>query len=141
MSINYEHLLAYSDEHRGIRANLVYACIDSDIVGAYFGYEGGGAYADGYFWIDESWNLNTGWDTFDFPKKFHKVLDQLTDIRRSFESDEEDGVLSDKGSKLEKNKNTINYDTQWEYWSDNFDTDVIYLVSDSWGVSTKWHAD
>ncbi len=141
MKINYEHLLAFSEESRGVRANLVYSTIDSDIVGSFFGYEGGGAYADGLFWINNNWDLNLGWDTFDFPEKFHKILDQLTDIRLSFESSEEDGELSKKGYELAKSDNTNEYENSWEYWSNNFDTDVIHTVSASWGLSTRWNAD
>ena len=140
MNTNYEQLLAVSDQG-GIKANVVYQKVGYNFIGSYFGYEGGGCYSDGFFWINEDEEIVCDWDTYEFPEEFRDALEKLAEIRHSFESDEEEGDPSDKGLELRESDNTNEYEHQWEYWSDNCDLFVIVLLSSQWGVSIRWHEE
>lgn len=140
MKITYEHLFAVSDEGN-IRANVIYQKIGNNFIGSYFGYEGGGSYSDGLFWINEDEEIVCDWDTSEFPEEFKNALESLAQIRRSFESDDEEGWPSEKAIELRESDNTNEYEYQWEYWSDNCDLFVIVLLSSQWGVSIRWHED
>ncbi len=133
---SYEHLLAV-DENRGIRANVIYTNMDDNFIGTFFGYEGGGAYAEGYFWLDPSENIIIDWDTSEIPRKFHKIIEALVDIRLSFESVDEEGELSEKINEL-NGENIREYDNSWEYWSENCNEHIISVLSNQWGLSIKW---
>lgn len=136
----YEHLLAV-DFSRGIRANVVYQSIGDNFIGSYFGYEGGGAYSDSFFWINAEGDVITDWDTSEFPENYRKPLESLALIRNSFESNEDEGDLSDLGLELELSDNTTEEENHWEYWSDNFDWDVIVPLSKVWALSMRWIED
>jgi hypothetical protein len=140
MSIKYQHLLAVDDK-KGIRANVVYIKIDYNFIGAYFGYEGGGAYSDGFFWINEDEEVFVDWDTSELPEQYREKLEGLAEIRHIFESDEEEGDLSEKGLELKLSVTTNEYENHWEYWSDGCDIFVISLLSNNWGISMRWNDD
>lgn len=137
----FEHLFAVDDDRR-IRANVVYRKIKNDFIGSFYGYEGGGAYADGLFWIDKDGQLLLDWDENEFPEKFHKALDELTDIRNGYggydPETEEEGFPSKEGYQLGHTDNAQDYDEHWEYRSDGFDDNIIKLISASWGLSMRW---
>lgn len=142
MKDQYEHLLAV-DEYRGIGANIVYQKVGYNFIGTYYGYEGGGCYSDGFFWINDDEGVLCDWDTSEFPEEFRTALEKLAEIRHGFESDEEDeeGAPSQKGLELRQSKNTNEHEHHWEYWSDNCDLFVIALLSSQWGLSMHWEED
>lgn len=137
----YGHLFAV-DENRGIRANVIYKIIGKEYIGSYFGYEGGGCYSDGMFVIDSKGNVERGWDTGDFSKKYEKDLHELQQIRMQYEGyDEEDdieGIPSEKGEDLYGLDNTVDHGNYWEYRSDDFEDKIITTISGHWGLSMKW---
>jgi hypothetical protein len=138
----FEHLFAVDEDH-GIRANLVYLKIEDEIIGCFFGYEGGGSYSDGSFWINKDWELFLKSDASEFPEHLSGAFEDLIAVRDSFGGYDpetlEEGWPSDAGWKLAESDNVEEYDEHWEYRSDNFDEDVINLVSGDWGLSMRWN--
>ena len=139
--IQIQNLFSVDDQDQ-ILVNLVYQKINNDFIGCYFGYEGGGAFSDGLFWIDENKIFVHEWNVIEFPENFQKILNELIVIRDEFGGfglqDEDIGVPSPKGWKFADSDTVEEYDEHWEYRSDQFEEDVINLVSQNWSLSMRW---
>lgn len=137
----YQNLYSVDDQHR-ILVNLVYQEINNEFIGCYFGYEGGGSFSDGLFWVDKNDNFFHEWNVIEFPEEFQKILNELILIRDEFggfgSQDEDYGVPSAKGWQFADSDTVEEYEEHWEYRSDQFKEAVIKLVSQNWSLSMRW---
>lgn len=131
-----EHYL--TSDGVSIHANIVYLKInDGLIIGTFSGYEGHGDYADSLFSLEKN-KLKLSLNVYDFPKKLYLKIKKIEKFRTSFESKKELGSLSTVGKKLKNSDDTQQFDTHWEYGTEEFDLKILKKLSKKWSLSIKW---
>jgi len=128
------------DEHERVLANIAYVKTNKGIVGAYFGYSGGGTYDNGYFHISQDEEVTTGSDIDLFPEHAVEVCEQLSSyVEDLLDHEEHEGGISEFGSKL-KSKGTVFFTPSgWEHRSSRVTQKILRLVSSSWQLSYSWN--
>jgi hypothetical protein len=128
------------DEHERVRANVAYVKTDRGVFGAYYGYSGGGAYDDGYFFITPKDKVTAGSDLEEFPKHAAKVCEQLSSyVQELLDHDEEEGGITEMGIQLKNKGNVFHSRGGWEHRSSRVTQKVLRLASSHWGLSFSWN--
>ncbi len=136
--LKFEHFFA-ADEQQGIRANVLYSESRIGKIGVFYGYEGGGAYSDGYFWIDNTDDLSIDHDPAEFPEEVRETLEILWTAKSKYEDHEtNEGTPSQLAMSLKQKKNTVTSDDRWVYCSSGCSRAVIHLLSQEWVLSVHW---
>ena len=136
--LKFEHFFA-ADERRGIRANVLYSESRIGKIGVFYGYEGGDAYSDGYFWIDNTDDLSIEHHPSEFPEEIREKLELLWAEKSKYENHEtNEGMPSMLAMSQKKNKNTVTSEDRWVYCSSGCSRKVIHLLSKEWSLSVRW---
>jgi hypothetical protein len=136
--VKFEHFFA-ADERWGIRANVLYTESRIGKIGVYYGYEGGGAYSDGYFWIDNTDDLIIEFDPSEFPEEVRETLELLWIEKSKYEEHKiAEGSPSKLAMSQKKKKNTVTSDDRWVFCSSGCSRTVIHLLSQEWSLSVRW---
>lgn len=136
--IKFENLFA-ADEKRGIRANVLYSKSRIGMIGVFYGYEGGGTYGDGYFWIDNTDDVSIGTDVADFPEEARATLNFLWNEKSKYEDHGSiEGAASKFAMSQKSKKNAVVSDDRWVFCSSGCSRRVIHLLSQEWSLSVRW---
>lgn len=128
------------DSSNRVRANIAYIKNEKGVYGAYYGHSGGGAYDDGFFFINLKEKVIVSSDISDLPKQAAKICNELAWVRDELTDHEEyEGGISTMGDAL-KNKGTVLHSANgWEHRSSRVTLKVLRLVSSHWGLSFRWN--
>ena len=136
VKVKIQHYLASDGEI--INANIIYLKKNKNlIIGSFLGYEGHGNFSDSLFIIKNN-KITLTINIFELPKSIHKIIEKLDKFRTKFESKKELGNLSTLGKKLKNSDDTQQFDTHWEYGTEEFDFDILKKLSKKWSLSIKW---
>lgn len=112
---------------------------DSIILGAFFGYIGGGDYDGGFFLIDPEKSVNK---IFSYDEastsNYSEIFDNLMSVAGSFCEDSDSSCLSKKGKALIKKSEKIEGDLV--YMSEEFDGDALAEISELWELTLKFES-
>lgn len=136
--LKFEHFFA-ADERRGIRANVLYSKSRIGMIGVFYGYEGGGTYSDGYFWIDNTDDVIIENDITKYPKEVRETLTYLWNEKNKYEDhDPIEGAPSKFAMSQKSKKNAVTSDDRWVFCSSGCSRRVIHLLSQEWSLSVRW---
>jgi hypothetical protein len=136
--LKFENFFA-ADKQWGIRANVLYSESRIGKIGVFYGYEGGGAYSDGYFWIDNTDDLSIANDIAEFPEEVRETLRLLWSEKSKYEDhDSIEGVPSEFAMAQKSKKNTVIAGDHWVFCSPGCSRRVINYLSQKWALSVRW---
>ena len=134
----YEHFFA-ADSLRGIRSNVLYIKTRIGHIGVFYGYAGGGAYGDGYFWIDNTDSVMIEHDIDEFPDEVKSLLEFMWSEKSDYEDHSSvEGEPSSLALSLRANKNTVTSQDRWVYCTSGCSRSVIKVLSQEWSLSVHW---
>jgi hypothetical protein len=141
-SIAYSYLRANSDKEylHGIAYEINENPEGHSIVlGAYFGYIGGGEYDGGFFLIDFENSINKILSYDDASSSdYSEIFDNLMGIAGSFCEDSDSSSLSKKGKMLIKKAEKSEGD--FVYMDEDFDGDMLAEISEIWQLTLKFES-
>jgi hypothetical protein len=112
---------------------------DSLILGAYFGYIGGGEYDGGFFLIDFENSINKVISYDDASNSdYSEIFDNLMGIAGGFCEDSDSSSLSKKGRMLIKKAEKL--DGDFIYMDEDFDGDMLADISEIWQLTLKFES-
>ncbi len=130
-----------TNEEKSFRHAVAYQKDGSTIIGAFWGYAGGGVFDGGYFRIDDNGNVQTlGFDDIEMDEQAVGLDQCMKEVANMYANDEDDSdrpELTPAGEKLlskavkEDNGDLIFMDT-------DFDTDDLAQLSDEWRIFLRF---
>ena len=127
------------DSNDRVRACVVYVKNEKGTFGSYYGYSGGGAYDDGYFFISNNEKVISGSDSSLFPKFAIKLCEELSyAVNDLLDHDEREAGVSDIGTSLRNKGNVYVTSSGWEHRSRGVTQKVLRTISVNWGLSYRW---
>ncbi len=127
----------HANEEKFFRHAIAYQKDGSTIIGAFWGYAGGGVFDGGYFRINNNGNVQTlGFDDIEKDEQaigLEQCMNEIASMYANEEGDSDRPKLTPAGEKLlskavkDRNGDLIFMDT-------DFDTDSLAQLSDEWQI-------